>query len=149
TPSDGIDRLVNQKLGALGLEPSGRCSDSDFLRRAYLDVIGVLPTPDEARKFLADHDPQKREKLVDALLERPEYVDFWTLKWGDLLRSNRNLLSDKGMYALHFWIRRSVAENKPWDQFARELLLSRGSTYENGAVNFYRTARTPQEQAET
>lgn len=143
-----IDRLVMQKLAALGLRPSGRSSDTDFLRRAYLDVIGVLPTPNEVRAFVADRDPKKREKLIDTLLERPEYVDFWTMKWADLLRCSRRILSEKGMYTFYNWIRQSVAENKPWNQFARELLLAGGSTYQEGPANFFRTASKPEELAE-
>ncbi len=149
TLSEKIDRLVQEKLDALGLEPSGRSADADFLRRAYLDVIGLLPTPEETRAFLASRDPQKREKLIDALLRRTEYVDFWTLKWGDILRDSRQLLSEKGMVAFNAWIRQSVAENKPWDRFARELLLAQGSAYTEGAANYYRAATTPQELAET
>ncbi len=144
-----VDRLIDAKLAALGLKASGPASDSDFLRRASLDAIGLLPTPDEVRAFLADQDPCKREKLIDRLLDRPEYVEFWTLKWSDLLRANRQLLSDKGMAALSAWIRESVAANKPWDQLAREVLLARGSPYEVGPANYYRAARTPQELAET
>jgi hypothetical protein len=144
-----IDRLIDEKLAALGLAPSGRSTDSEFVRRVYLDVTGVLPTSDETRAFVWDRDPQKREKLIDALLERPEYVDFWTMKWGDLLRSSRRILSEKGMYALHRWIRQSVAENKPWDQFAREVLLARGSGFTEGPANFFRTSRTPEDLAET
>lgn len=144
-----IDALILHKLAGLGLRTSDPCSDSDFLRRAYLDVIGILPTPDEARAFLADRDPKKREKHIDALLERPEYVDFWTLRWGDLLRCSRDLLTDRGMYALNAWIRRGVAENRPWDRFARELLLARGSGYATGPANFYRAADSPGALAET
>jgi hypothetical protein len=148
-PSARIDQLVQAKLDALGLQPSPLCSDSDFLRRAYLDVIGQLPAPDEARAFLADKDPKRREKLIDALLERSEYVDFWALKWGDILRSNRRVLTEKGMYAFNHWIRQSVAQNKPWDQFARELLLSQGNPYDVGPANYFRTANSPNELAET
>jgi hypothetical protein len=144
-----IDQLVMQKLGALGLETSPRSSDSDFLRRASLDATGQLPTPEEVRAFLADRTPQKRDRLIDSLLERPEYIDFWTMKWGDLLRSNRQSLSEKGMVAFNQWIRQSVATNKPWDQFAREILLAQGSTFEVGPANFYRTAGSPLELAET
>lgn len=144
-----IDLLVQRKLDALGLEASPRCTDAEFLRRAMLDITGVLPTPDEVRAFLADTDPAKREKLVDALLERPEYVDFWTLKWGDILRASRNVLGERGMYALNHWIRQSVAENKPWDRFAREILLAQGSPFEIGPANFYRSATTPEALAET
>jgi hypothetical protein len=148
-PSASIDYLVQAKLDALGLQPSLLCSDSDFLRRAYLDVIGQLPTPDEVRTFLADKDPKKREKLVDSLFERGEYVDFWALKWGDILRSNRRILTEKGMYAFNHWIRQSVAQNKAWDQFARELLLSQGNPYDVGPANYFRTANSPNELAET
>ena len=148
TGPEHIDRLVSQKLADLGLEPSGKSADYDFLRRAYLDAIGTLPTPDEARTFLADKDPGKRTKLIDALLERPEYVDLWTLTWGDLLKSSRSALNPRGMTALNQWIRRSVAQNKPWDKFARELLLANGSMYEEGPANYFRAAGTPETLAE-
>src|SRR5262249_45996801 len=144
-----IDQLVFGKLAALGLEPSNRCTDAEFVRRAYLDVIGIPPTPDEARTFLFSADRQKREKLIDALLARPEYVDFWTMKWGDILRTWRRSLSDKGMYSFYRWIRQSVAEDKPWDQFARELLLARGSGFREGPANYFRIAGKPEELAET
>jgi len=144
-----IDRLVSEKLAALGLQASGRCTDADFLRRAYLDVIGVPPTPEEARAFLWDRDPNKRERLIETLLNRPEYVDFWTLKWADILRASRGPLSDKGMYAFHRWIRKSVADNRPWDRMARDLLLARGSPFDDGAANYFRVARRPEELAET
>ncbi|WP_309717732.1 DUF1549 domain-containing protein [Armatimonas sp.] len=143
------DRLIESKLAALGLDASPTCSDSDFLRRVSLDVIGTLPTPDEVRAFLADTDPQKREKLVAKLLERPEFVDYWTLKWGDLLRSNRNVLGDKGLVSLNRWIRDSVAANKPWNQMARELLLAKGSAFDDGPANYFRAASTPDALTET
>jgi hypothetical protein len=145
---DEIDRLVSAKLAALGLPSSSRCSDGDFLRRATLDVTGLLPTPDETRRFLGDRDPDKRNKLIDSLLQRPEYVDCWTVKWADILRSSRRFLAEKGVASFNSWIRDSVARNKPWDQFARELLLSRGSAYEEGPANFFRTANTPLEFSE-
>ena len=144
-----IDALVDSKLVALGLTASPQCLDSDFIRRATLDVTGLLPTPSETRFFLADGDPQKRVRLIDSLLSRPEYVDYWTLKWGDILRSSRKTLGDKGMAALNLWIREGVATNKPWNQFAKELLLAQGSAYRNGETNFYRSATTPQTLAET
>jgi mono/diheme cytochrome c family protein len=149
TPGSPIDALVQAKLDALGLEPSGRCSDAEFIRRATLDVIGLLPAPAEVRAFVGSRDPQKREKLIDALLERPEYNDFWALKWGDILRNSRRSLTEKGMYAFYRWIRESVAENKPWDRFARELLLARGSGFDDGPANYYRIASKPEDLAET
>lgn len=144
-----IDRHAGRKLDSLGLPQSPDCTDADFLRRAYLDVIGLLPTPQEARTFLASSDPRKREKLVDSLLARPEYVDYWTLRWADILRCSRKSLGDKGMASLYTWIRTSVAENKPWNRFAQELLLAQGSTFSNGATNYFRTATSPNTLAET
>ncbi|HLB77460.1 MAG TPA: DUF1549 and DUF1553 domain-containing protein, partial [Candidatus Dormibacteraeota bacterium] len=149
TAPNPIDQLVSEKLAALGLEPSGTCTDADFVRRAYLDAIGLLPAPDEVRAFLWNRDRNKREKLIDALLERPEYVDFWTMKWADLLRCSRQSLSDKGMYSFYRWIRQNVAENKPWDQFARELLLAHGSGFKEGPANYFRIAGKPEDLAET
>jgi hypothetical protein len=138
-----IDRIVEEKLASLGLDASPRCADEDFLRRASLDTIGLLPTPAEVRAFLSDRDPYKREKCIEKLLNRPEFVDYWTLKWGDLLKSNRNILNEKGLTSLNAWIRRSVADNKPWDRFARELLTARGSMYEEGQANYFRAAASP------
>jgi len=143
-----IDNLVNAKLNSLGLKPSPACSDGDFIRRASLDIIGQLPTPDEARKFLADGDPKRRQKLVDSLLTRTEYVDYWTLQWGDLLRCSRQVLTDKGMYTLNSWIRNAVDSNMPWDKLARAIILSTGDTYRVGPVNFYKAASSPEERAE-
>ncbi len=143
-----IDYLVDAKLNSLGLKPSPACTDGDFIRRASLDIIGQLPTPDESRAFLADRDPKRREKLVDSLLTRTEYVDYWTLQWGDLLRCSRQALTDKGMYTLNGWIRHAVDTNMPWDKFAREVILSNGDTYRDGPVNFYKAATSPEERAE-
>jgi hypothetical protein len=143
-----IDRFIASRMAALGLPASPRCSDTDFLRRASLDIAGVLPSPEEVRAFLADSDPQKREKLVLSLLERPEYVDFWVLRWADVLRSSRRLLGEKGVQALNGWIRQAVARNVGWDQLARELLLAEGSAFENGPANFLRASADPLEMAE-
>ena len=144
-----IDRLVNRKLTALGLPSSPRCSDSDFIRRAYLDLIGAPPTADEARRFLSARHPQRREKLIDELLERREFVDFWSYRWADLLRVSRAALKDKGAYALYNWIRQSVAENKPWDRFAREIILAKGGSFEYGPANYFRANTRPEELTET
>ena len=136
-----IDEQVFAKLRTLRMNPSGPCSDNEFARRAYLDLLGILPTADEAREFVADTSPQKRSRLVDQLLQRPEYADFWALKWSDLLRNEERTLDRKGNQAFHRWIRQSVAENKPLDQFVRELVSARGSTYENPPANYYRANR--------
>ena len=144
-----IDGLVLKKLKKLNIAPSDLCSDSDYLRRVYLDVIGTLPTAEEARRFLADKRPNKRELLVDELLDRPEYADFWALKWADLLRVDRQVLGHKRAYAFYRWIRESLATNKPFDQFTRELLTAEGPLEETGPANFYKVTKKPGETAST
>jgi hypothetical protein len=132
-----IDELVLEKLEALNLPPSPRASDSEFLRRAFIDTIGVLPTPDETRNFLRDDSGGKRDSLIEALLERPEFVDYWSYKWSDLLLVNSRKLRPAAMWAYHNWIRQNVAGNTPWDEFARQLITASGSTLQNGAANFF------------
>ena len=131
-PNNKIDELVFAKLKSLGLPPSDFCTDQEFLRRVYLDVIGTLPTAEEARQFLADPDPQKRSKLIDRLLAVEEFADYWALKWGDLFRMKSEFPSNlwpNAVQAYHRWVKASIAENKPYDQFARELLTSTGSNF--------------------
>ncbi len=152
-PNNKVDELVVAKLKQLGLPPSDLCTDEVFLRRVYLDTIGTLPTPDEARAFLADADPQKRSKLIDKLLASDEFADFWALKWGDLMRIKSEYPSNlwpNAVQAYHHWIRDSIARNKPYDQFATELITSSGSNFRQPAANFYRAflKRTPQNVAE-
>src|SRR5262245_43088638 len=118
-----IDEYILAKLRTLRMNPSGLCSDQGFIRRAYLDLLGILPTADEARTFVADKRRDKRVSLVEQLLERPEYADFWALKWADLLRVEAHSLDQKGVQNFHHWIRQSIADNKPLDQFARELIM--------------------------
>src|SRR5207244_1527210 len=144
-----IDDLVYRKLTQLRIPPSGRASDAEFLRRVYLDVIATLPTPEETRAFLQDRDPQKRAKLIDRLLARPEYVDFRTLKLADLLRVNGQYLSEEGADTYYRWIHDRVQQNVPYDQFVRELLTGRGSNFRSGPANYFRIASNPQELAET
>jgi hypothetical protein len=146
--SNYIDHHVFAKLRAVRVLPSPLCSDSMFLRRAYLDTLGVLPTVQEARTFLADSRPDKRSRLIDALLQRPEFADFWSLKWSDLLRNEEKLLDRKGVQIFHHWIRQCLAEDKPLNEFACELIAARGSTYGHPAANFYRALRDPQARAE-
>jgi hypothetical protein len=134
-----IDELVYGKLQQLKYLPSELCSDDEFLRRVYLDAIGVLPTLEETQTFLADAAPDKRSKLIDGLLERPEYARFWALKWGDLLRMTKKAVGESGVHKYHQWLLRSFAANEPYDQFAREVLTASGSTLANPAANFYRT----------
>ena len=143
-----IDKHVCAKLKTLRMLPSDLASDSVFVRRAYLDSVGVLPTPEETRKFLADTRPDKRARLIDALLERPEFADFWALKWSDLLRNEEKALDRKGVQLFHQWIRDSIADGKPLNDFARELVAGRGSTYSEPAANYYRALREPYARAE-
>ncbi len=144
-----IDAEVLKKLENLRIPPSGRVDDAQFMRRAFLDTIGVLPTADEVRAFLADAAPDKRERLVDALLARPEFVDCWTYKWSDLLLVSSGTLKPAAVNAYYAWIRQRVEENTPGDQFVREIVVARGSTLENGAANFYTLHEDPLVMAET
>jgi len=143
-----VDTLVFARLQRLRMQPSELCSDSEFLRRAYLDLLGLLPTPDEVRAFLVVDAPDKRAKLIDALLERPEFADYWAVRWSDVLRNEEKQLDRKGTQVFYQWIRQSIAENKPLNQFARELIASRGSTYKEPAANYYRALRDPHTRAE-
>jgi hypothetical protein len=153
-PSGELDRIVFAKLATLGIEPVG-CSDEVFIRRAYLDVIGALPTVDEVRQFLEDPDTEnKRRLLIDQLLDRKEYADYWSMKWSDVLRIKAEFpvnLWPNAAQAYHRWVRAAIAENKPYDQFARELLTSNGSNFRVGPVNFYRAIqnKTPEGIAAT
>ena len=107
------------------------------MRRVFIDTIGTLPTAEEARAFLADKSPDKRDKLIDRLLAQPEFVDYWAYKWSDLLLVNSEKLNPTAMWAYYRWIRQQVAQNTPWDEFVRSIVTARGSTLENGAANFF------------
>ncbi|MGE3806270.1 MAG: DUF1549 and DUF1553 domain-containing protein, partial [Gemmataceae bacterium] len=143
-----IDDHTVAKWKELGLLPSPSCSDSEFFRRIHLDTIGTLPTPEEVKAFLADKDPDKRNKAIDKVLERPEFVDFWAMKWGDHLRINRARLQDKGMWSFHNWVRASVRDNKRVDLFVREIVTAEGSTFTDGPANYYGVGN-PTDWAET
>ncbi|HEV3118748.1 MAG TPA: DUF1549 and DUF1553 domain-containing protein, partial [Gemmataceae bacterium] len=132
-----IDALVLKKLEALRLPPSPQCTDAEFIRRASLDAAGILPTPEEVQAFLADQRLDKRALLVDALLARPEFVDYWSYKWSDLLLISSRKLSQPALRSFYHFVRESVADNKPWDQFARAILTAQGSNLQNGAVNYF------------
>ncbi len=144
-----IDGPINQKLMDLRLKPSPLCSDEEFIRRAYLDAIGTLPTVEEQERFLKETAPDKRAKLIDALLSRPEYIDFWTYKWSDLLLVSSRKLPQKAIWSFHQFIRQSVAQNVGWDRFARSILTAQGSNLDNGAVNFFLLHKDVAQRAET
>ncbi len=136
-----IDRIVTDTLKQKGIQPAPLCSDEVFLRRVYVDVIGTLPTSQEANRFYQDRNPRKRSALIEELLNREEFADYWALKWGDVLRVKAEFpinLWPNGVQAYHRWIRDAIRQNKPYDEFARELLTSSGSNFRTPPVNFYR-----------
>jgi hypothetical protein len=146
--SSFIDGLVLEKLKELDLPPSPPSTDAEFLRRAFLDTIGVLPTSGEARAFLADRAPDKRDRLIEALLARPEFVDYWAYKWSDLLLVSSRTLSKPAMWAFYTWVRNRVAAGTPWDVLVRDLVTSSGGSLENGAASFFLLHDDPAEMAE-
>ena len=146
-----IDELVLDKLQSLNLPPSPLCDDATFVRRAFLDTIGMVPTVAELKEFLDDDRPSaiKRQRLVDDLLARPEFVDYWAYKWSDLLLVNGSSLGAESVKVYYSWIRQRVAENMPWDQLVRQVVTASGNTNENGAANFYALHQSPEDMSET
>ena len=145
TGDNPIDKLVLVRLKELDIQPALVCSDSVFVRRVFLDVIGTLPTEQEARAFLTSREPNKRAALIDKLLERDEFTDYWAMKWSELLRVKAEYpinLWPNAAQAYYHWIRDSVRKNKPYDQFARDLLLASGSNFRAPAANFYRAMQS-------
>ncbi len=142
-----VDRLARAKFEEIGIAPSPLCDDATFLRRAYLDAIGTLPTPEETKAFLASTDPARRAKLVDRLLGLTgdpaqdvhvnAYSAYWALKWSDLLKSNSATIGEQGMWATYNWLRDAFRQNKPFDRFVRELITARGNPYDNGPANYF------------
>lgn len=159
TPQNFVDEHVKSRWQKIGLTPSPLCTDAEFIRRAFLASIGTLPAAERVEQFLASKDAGKRTALVDELLgltgdpKRDIYIEewsaYWTQKWGDLLRNNRDKVGEIGMWAFSSWIRASLRENKSMDQFVREILLAQGSIYQNGQANFYKVSAQPTELAET
>jgi hypothetical protein len=154
TPQNKIDEFVFANLKQQKIEAANLCSDAVFLRRAYLDVIGTLPTAKEAVAFFKDPNPHKRAALIDTLLDRPEFADYWAMRWSDLLRIKAEFpinLWPNAAQAYHHWLLSSARDNKPYDQFARELLTTSGSNFRDGPVNFYRAmqSREPSGIAQT
>jgi hypothetical protein len=144
-----IDDMTLDKLRGLNVPPSPRCSAAEFIRRAFLDTIGVLPTEEETRRFLAGKSKVKRDTLIESLLARPEYVDYWSYKWSDLLLVSDKKLRPPAVWAYYDWIRANVATNTPWDAFARQVLTATGDTLQNGAANFYIIHDDPRTLSET
>jgi len=153
-PNGEIDKIVFGRLKQLDLQPANLCSDAVFVRRACLDVIGTLPSAQEASSFILNRDPNKRGKLIDQLLARDEFADYWAMKWSDLLRVKAEFpinLWPNAAQAYHRWIRTAIEENVPYDQFARELLTASGSNFQVPPANFYRAMqdRDPKGIAQT
>ena len=144
-----IDELVNKKLESLNLPPSPRSSDEEFIRRAFLDTIGILPTANETREFLSSEKPDKRDALIESLLNREEFVDYWTYKWSDLLLVQSKKLKPAAMWSYYRWIRNNVSANAPWDVMVRRIMTAQGSTLENGGANFFVLHEDPSLMAET
>ena len=154
TPNNFIDEFVLAKLKKLNIRPSALTTDDAFMRRVYLDTIGRLPTSDEVKAFLADTGPDKRSKLIDTLLDTPEWVNLRTLKLADMLRVHPRQLGngafgERGATLFHEWVREAVAQNRPYDAVVQELITARGSTYQHGPTNYYRIEQQPAGRAET
>ncbi|MCH2376430.1 MAG: DUF1549 and DUF1553 domain-containing protein, partial [Planctomycetes bacterium] len=149
TENNFVDGLVYAKLKKLNLTPSEAATDGDFLRRVYLDVIGTLPTAEEARAFLADERPSRRQRVVEELFQRPEYSAYWALKWADLLRVDRDALGHRNAYAYYSWIRKFLAENRPLDRFVYDVLTAEGPLDEAPQGGLFQVVKKPGERAST
>jgi hypothetical protein len=147
-PRNFIDEQVDKQLARLNLPPSPDCNDSEFLRRAYVDTIGRLPSVDETKAFLADPSASKRDALIDRLVGMPEFVDYWTYKWSDLLMLNGTRLRPQALKAYYQWVRKQVADGVPWDRLVREIVTASGESLENGATNFYALSQSPEDMTE-
>ncbi len=145
-----IDEKVIEQLERLNLKPSPRATDGEFLRRAYVDTIGVLPTPAETIAFLDSEEPvrKKRDRVIEELLGRPEFVDYWSYRWSDLFLVNGRYLRPDAVNAYYAWLRGEVEKNTPWDELARELVTAKGGSLEEGATNFFGVHQDPEQMAE-
>ena len=147
-PANFIDEILLEEWQRLHLAPSPGCSDETFIRRAFVDTIGVLPTPERVRQFLGDPRADRRQRLVDELLASDAYVDYWSYKWSDLLLINGNLLRPDAVAAFYTWVRKNVQQNTPWDEMTRQIVLARGDSMEQGATNFYAIHQDPESLTE-
>jgi hypothetical protein len=139
-----IDGFVWTKLKRMGIVPSDACDDSTFIRRVYIDTIGTLPTATEVREFLEDENDQKRDKLIDRVLKRDEFADYWSLKWADVLLVDRESLGERGAFEFHHWLQKQMRENRPYNEWVHELITASGNSGKFGPVNFYRAVRKPE-----
>lgn len=150
--NNSVDQHVFNKLQQLHIPPSGLCDDATFLRRVMLDTIGTLPTASESRAFLHDPAPDKRAKLIDSLFERPEFIDYWTLQFADLLQNRKerdhDVRGDKGVRSFHVWLRNQIAANRPWNELATDVLTANGSSFANPQVGYYIVTVGEKRQAE-
>jgi hypothetical protein len=147
-PRNFIDEQIDKQLARLNLPASPACSDAEFVRRAYLDTIGLAPSADEVRAFLADSAPHKRDALIERLFARPEFADYWAYKWSDVLMLNGTRLRPMSLKAYYQWIRGHVAANTPWDAMVRDIITATGENVENGATNFYALSQSPEDMTE-
>jgi hypothetical protein len=147
--SNYVDKHILAKLKMLSIQPSDICTDQEFVRRAYMDLCGILPSAQEVKTFLDSKERDKRARLINALLERPEYADLWTLKWSDVFRSTRKTIELKGTFVFQKWLHSHIAKNTPLDTIIHDMITARGSTFANPAANYYRIARDPSNLAET
>ncbi|MFO0941774.1 MAG: DUF1553 domain-containing protein [Pirellulales bacterium] len=148
TPKNQLDQILLDEWKSLGLGPSPNCDDATFVRRVYVDLTGSLPSPEVVKNFLAGNEVSKREKLIDGLLASKDYVDYWTYRWSDLLLVNGNLLRPAAVEAFYKWIRSQVESNTAWDQFARQIVLAKGDSIQQGATNFYAIHQSPEAMTE-
>ena len=147
--SNDLDKTIYRQLHKLNITASAACTDEQFLRRVFIDLIGTVPTADQTASFLSDRDSQKRDKLVDVLLESPEFNSYWALKWSDLLRVDRQTLGHKNAYQYYSWIKESFRLHTPMDRFARELITTSGPLVDAPAGFFYKSVKSPNRMAST
>ena len=143
-----IDKRVIEQLQRLNLKPSNPSSDSEFIRRVYLDVVGMLPTPEETMVFLADTSDTKRDDLIEKLLAQPEFVDYWAYRLSDLFLISSKKLRPQALKIYYDWLRGEIEKITPWDQLVRQVVAAKGDTLKNGAANFYSIHQDPETMAE-
>lgn len=147
-PRNFIDEHIDKQLKRLNLPASRGCGDAEFVRRAYIDTVGRPPTGDEARAFLAQAAPNRRDALIDRLLALSDFNDYWTYKWCDVLTLNGTKLRPEALKTYYKWIHKQVSDNTPWDRFAREIVAATGDSLENGPTNFYAISQSPEDMTE-